>query len=649
MIPTLGEVAQPATRPTRQSFRAVKAFFRAPTGTIGVLVLAVIFVLAIIGPPLWGAQADARDLTAIYAPPSPEHIFGTDALGRDVALRVVVAARLSVLMGLGAALIALVLGSAIGLTMAALPARARTVLGRVIDTLVSLPSLLTAIFLSVLIGIGVQGAVIGVGVALSFNLARIVSTLAMSAGGREYVNAARLLGVGPVKILWRYVLPNIAEPVVIATFTLFSFSVIAISGLSFLGLGVQSPDYDWGRMLTDGLKAIYVQPAGALVPALAIALMAIALGFVGEALARALNPMLWKPPRKRLRGPVATVAPSSTDAPGIEVAYSDDDLVRVRDLVVSFPDASGKRRIDVVKGVSFTIGRGEVLGIVGESGSGKTMTAMALARLTRFPGRAEGELSLEGVDLLGSPAATQEKLLARELSVIFQDPSSSLNPALRIGTQMILGTVIHEKLSKRLATKRAADRLAEVRMPAPDRQLRQHPHLLSGGMRQRVMIATAMMREPAIIVADEPTTALDVTVQAQIMDLLDEINERHDTAIVLISHNLALISQNCDRVLVMYAGRIVEDLAIDDLQAARHPYTRALLAAVPELDLSDRRKPLASIPGEAPDIASPPSGCPFHPRCPLAVERCKTELPLLLNRPEGGRVACHVANEGVVG
>jgi oligopeptide/dipeptide ABC transporter ATP-binding protein len=543
-------------------------------------------------------------------------------------------------MALAAAGIALGVGVLLGGLTAIAGRWARPVLLRAIDTLLSFPAILTAIFVGTILGIGVSSAIVGVGVALSFSFARITSTLALSIGGREYVNAARVLGVRGPRLLVRYVLPNIAEPLLIATSVSISVAILATSALSFLGLGVQEPSFDWGRLLTAGVQNIYANPAAALAPAISIALSSLAFGFIGEALARAMNPLLWT---------VASGGRAGEEAASGDAAEGDDapeavgdEVMRVRDLVVTVPGGPG--RIPVVDGVSFAVARGEMIGIVGESGSGKTMTAMAVAQILPHPASASGAVEIDGRDLDSMGHDEVERLLGSELAVVFQDPMSALNPALTIGEQMTEGVRAHRRLGRREAEELAVARLREVHIPTPERQLRRHPHELSGGMRQRVLIAMALMNEPSILIADEPTTALDVTIQAQIMDVLQEVRTHHRTAIVLISHNLALISQNCDRVLVMYSGRVVEELEGGRLaEAPLHPYTRALLAAVPELGRTDAGA-LARVPGEPPDPGMPPAGCPFHPRCPLALERCAVDRPPLTSREPGRRLACHVVN-----
>lgn len=305
---------------------------------------------------------------------------------------------------------------------------------------------------------------------------------------------------------------------------------------------------------------------------------------------------------------------------------NDTPVLSARGLGVSF--GRGRRRVQVVHDVDIDIGRGEIVGVVGESGSGKTLTTMALADL--LPPDAErsaSSWSFDGTDLLHAGRGGRARALGGRLAVVFQDPMSSLNPARRVGAQMIDTSRFWAHRSRSDARRDAVERLRQVRIAGPERRLDDHPHELSGGMRQRVMIAMGLMTTPSLIIADEPTTALDVTVQADIMELLRELNRTQGTAIVLVSHNIALVSEICDRVLVMYAGRIVEEVDGPRLvEAARHPYTKALLASIPDLE-ADPAERIASIPGSPPDPAHLPPGCAFADRCPIATEHCFVERP----------------------
>jgi peptide/nickel transport system permease protein len=637
----------------------LRAFRRAPSGMLGAAAILLIALVAVLAPIFLGRAAAAFDVLQASQNPSAAHLLGTDQLGRDLFVRILVATRLSI----GLALLATAIGAAIGVPLGAitaiLPRRPRMVLQRAIDSLLAFPAIIVAIFVGAIIGTGSLGALLGVGISLSFAFARVASTLALSIGGREYVVAARVVGVSPVRRFLRYILPNIAETMIIQTTVAVSNSIVFVSALSFLGLGVQPPQFDWGRMLTEGVQSFYVTPAAALGPAAAIAVSAVAFGFAGEAMARAMNPLLWgsgeltpvEPALATNLGPMPELQVakpkllSGNGSSGQAEAPVVRPALEVEDLYVTFPGASGP--IEIVAGVTFSIAKGETLGIVGESGSGKTMTAMAIAQLVPYPGTVKGTIRLDGKDLSKLAAGQLNRFLSTDLAVVFQDPMSSLNPALKMGTQLTEAAEVHRGLSHHQATAAAVTRLREVNIPTPEKQMDRHPHEFSGGMRQRAMIAMGLMNDPAVLIADEPTTALDVTIQAQIIDLLAKVNAEHQAAIIFISHNLALVKQTCHRVLVMYAGRIVEEIPSDRLLLdPLHPYTRALIAAVPDM-LRARDEPLAYIPGSAPDLADIPSGCPFHPRCPLAVDKCRTKRPPLEERAAARRVACWVANEDV--
>jgi oligopeptide/dipeptide ABC transporter ATP-binding protein len=429
----------------------------------------------------------------------------------------------------------------------------------------------------------------------------------------------------------RHVLPNVGEPLVVNATIVAGNALLAFAGLSFLGLGVQPPAYDWGRLLGEGLGTIYLNPAAALAPSAAVVVAGLAFNLFGEAIARGLG----------LRAPVRTEREADVVAPPTPPVPTGDErpVLTVDGLRVSFPGPDGP--ITPVREVTFTLRRGEAVGVVGESGSGKSLTALAIARLIEEPGHVRAQrLEFLGNDLLGaSSRRVHRRLLGTSLAMVFQDPMTSFNPTKRIGGQLAEVARQHLGLDRGPAWARAVDRLRAVRLPAAKRNARQYPHELSGGMRQRAMIGMGLMGTPALILADEPTTALDVTVQKQVLDLLQSIRAADDVAILLISHDISVVRQVCDRVLVMYAGRVVEDLPTADLAHARHPYTRALLGAVPDMG-TDRNRPLAVIPGRPADPAHLPSGCAFAPRCPLADDHCRQVDPPLVSDGAGRRVAC---------
>ena len=313
------------------------------------------------------------------------------------------------------------------------------------------------------------------------------------------------------------------------------------------------------------------------------------------------------------------------------------DVLNIEALTIDFLKGEP---IAAVRAVSLHVMQGECVGIVGESGSGKTQIFMGALGLLPRSARAAGSVRFEGEEILGAPRAVLNRIRGSKLSMVFQDPMSSLTPHLRIGTQLAEVLVWHRRMSWREAEQAALRMLDRVRVPEAKRRLRQYPHQLSGGMRQRVMIAMGLLCQPSLMIADEPTTALDVTVQAQIIDLLRSLRHEFGTAFVLISHDLGAVGGLADRILVMYAGRVVETAAAAELsRRPRHPYTAELLRCVPDLSAPPLER-MPSLPGQPPDAAHPAPGCEFAPRCRYALERCREQRPPL-REMAGGQVACH--------
>jgi len=314
-------------------------------------------------------------------------------------------------------------------------------------------------------------------------------------------------------------------------------------------------------------------------------------------------------------------------------------LLELRDLRTAFATDAGD--IVAVDGVSCTISPGRTLGVVGESGSGKSVTALSIMGLVPSPpGRIlSGEVLFEGIDLRKLPASELRERRGSDIAMIFQEPMTSLNPAFTIGDQIAEAIRRHRRVSAQEAMRRAVDMLTRVRIPSPERRARDYPHKLSGGMRQRAMIAMALACDPKLVIADEPTTALDVTIQAQILDLLRELSAASGTAIMLITHDLGVVAELADEVMVMYAGKVVERAPVKALfEAPQHPYTIGLLGSIPRLDGEEKR--LAAIDGAVPNVQSMPSGCRFHPRCPFAIARCREEEPPLGQVAPGQFAAC---------
>ena len=320
-----------------------------------------------------------------------------------------------------------------------------------------------------------------------------------------------------------------------------------------------------------------------------------------------------------------------------------EPLLEVRDLHVSFPTEDGV--VKAVDGVSFSVMPGESLGVVGESGSGKSVTFLTVMGLVRSDqADITGQILYEGQDLLTLPNDELQQLRGAKISMIFQDPLTSLHPFYKVGDQIAEVITTHEDVSKKEAFGRAVEMLDRVRIAQPDRRAKQYPHEFSGGMRQRAMIAMALALNPDLLIADEPTTALDVTVQAQILDLIDALKHEFNAAVAIVTHDLGVVAEHCEHIQVMYAGKLVESGRTDDIYYhAQHPYTWGLLNSMPELGTDTER--LTPIRGLPPSMIHKPSGCAFHPRCPYAFDRCKTEVPKLLVSDGSHAAACHLSLE----
>jgi oligopeptide transport system ATP-binding protein len=315
-------------------------------------------------------------------------------------------------------------------------------------------------------------------------------------------------------------------------------------------------------------------------------------------------------------------------------------LLEVRDLHVSFKTYNGE--VQAVRGVNFHVNKGETVAIVGESGCGKSVTSQTIMRLIPTPPAMikAGEIIFEGKDLTKLPEKQLEKIRGAEIAMIFQDPMTSLNPTMTIGKQIMEGLMKHQKMSKSQAREKAIEMLSLVGIPSPESRIDQYPHQFSGGMRQRAMIAIALACAPKVLIADEPTTALDVTIQAQIIDLMKDLQEKINTSIILITHDLGVVADIADRVVVMYAGKVVESGALDEIfYNPRHPYTWGLMASMPRLNQS-RDQELLPIPGSPPDLISPPKGCPFAARCKYAMKICTEQMPETTQVSPTHQVAC---------
>ncbi|WP_405601214.1 MULTISPECIES: dipeptide/oligopeptide/nickel ABC transporter permease/ATP-binding protein [unclassified Streptomyces] len=612
---------------------------------IAVAVVAVVVLMALFAPLLAPHDPlDQQSQTDGTGHPSGSHWMGQDSLGRDILSRLMYGARWSLAIGLGATLLALVVGAVLGAIAATSRKAVDETLMRCLDIVMAFPGIALAAVLVAVFGGGIPVLICAIAFLFTPPVARVVRANVLDQYGEDYVTAERVIGARTPHIVLRHVAVNCAAPVLVFCTVQVAEAIVFEASLSFIGAGVRPPDPSWGSVIADGKNMVLIGGWWATVfPGLLMLLTVLALNILSEGVSDA-----WAAPAARdVSGAEAdrleAPKPGSgtvLELPGLTEAATrlrsrarplpeGDPVLQVTDLAIGFDARHGG--VDIVDGITFDVRPGEVLGLVGESGCGKSLTALTVMGLEPKGARIRGRVTFDGQELIGRSMGARRRLLGHDMAMIYQDALSSLNPAMTVRSQL-------KQVVRRGGRRTPAELLSLVGLD-PERTLRSYPHELSGGQRQRVLIAMALSRSPKLIVADEPTTALDVTVQAQVIELLLRLREELGFALILVSHDLALVADVTDRVVVMYGGQIVETGVTADLvEAPTHHYTRGLLGSVLSLETAADR--LTQIRGVVPSPADFPAGCRFADRCPMASEVCRTTAPDLL----GGRrhaSACH--------
>jgi peptide/nickel transport system permease protein len=623
-----------ATRTPSPFRRALSRLLRDWPAVVALTFLVLLVLAAVFAPLVAPHDPNTIRVAPPFSGPSLETPFGTDSLGRDVFSRILYGARVSLSSGFEIVFVALIVALPVGLLAGFRGGATDNVLMRIMDALSSFPPLVLALAVVGVLGPGLENAVLAIAIVVIPGFTRLLRAQTLAVRQETFIEASRSMGTKPGRVRRKRVLPNVASPLIVAVSLAMGAALIAEAGLSLLGFGAPVGEPSWGSMIQQGRSFIYNHPWQVFVPSIALAATILAFNTFGDGLRDALGLGLPKG-RQKIKGRLGltTVERTKPSPPPVESAA----LLDVKDLSVEFLTETGPAT--VVDKVSFTVEAGEILGVVGESGSGKTVTSLGVMRLVPSPpGRiTSGSVHFAGKDLLSLSLAELRDVRGDEIAMVFQDPMTSLNPVFTIGTQLVDAIRRHRDMTKRAARARAVELLDLVDIPDPERRIEDYPHQLSGGMRQRALLALALSCEPRLLIADEPTTALDVTVQAQILDLLRSLQERLGMAIVFVTHDLGVIADLCSRVIVMYAGQVVEEAPVEELFAhPRHPYTEGLLAAIPQLGTED--EPLASIPGVVPAPTAMPSGCRFHPRCPYAVPACAAS-PVELRSTGNGHLA----------
>ena len=598
----------------------------------GLVLLASALAAALLAPwlaPYAPGTAGQTGSAEVYAPPGAGHWLGTDDGGGDVLSNLLYGARVSLLVGFFAAFISVAIGALVGLVAGFCGGRTENALMRLTDVALVIPDLPLIIVLVALTRPRLLNIILVIGLVGWAGTARLVRAQTLAVKERKFVLRARAMGAGRARLIFRHILPLLLPLVVVNAVLVVSLAILNESTLSFLGLADPTL-VSWGQMLnfaftrgamSAGAWWALVPPGGGIV------WVVLGCTLLGQGLEQLLVPRNQVHHLKLTAPAPGPVLPPVPDSP----------LLRVSDLSIEF---AGQPPACAVDGVGFELRQGEVLGLVGESGCGKSTLLLGLMRLLPAGGRiVAGRVELEGRDLARLGEAEMNQVRGKEIALVFQGAMNALNPVRPVGDQLAEALRRHLPDLDQVARRRRIAELFDLVGLAASRQ-GEYPHQYSGGMRQRALIALALACQPRVLCADEPTTALDVVVQAQILQLLDQLRRELGLAVILVTHDLGAVAELCDRVLVMYGGALAEQAGVQALfDQPRHPYTQALLQSVP--DLSRPGSPLVGIPGYPPRPDALPPGCRFAPRCSQALARCHAEVPRL-HQWGPDAAACHL-------
>ncbi|MFK7805160.1 MAG: dipeptide/oligopeptide/nickel ABC transporter permease/ATP-binding protein, partial [Anaerolineae bacterium] len=579
------------------SSRFWKRLLSDPFSAAAVVYLVVLALLALLADVIAPYEPMAQDVIARYGTPSAEFWLGTDDFGRDLFSRVIYGARYafqSLFISMG---IAVFIGVPAGLLAGYSGGRLDRAITWVIDVIFTLPAIMMGFAIVAILGSGLTSAMIALGIVFSSRFARLSRGVMIAEKSELYVDGARVGGLSTARIMFRHILPNVAPSLIVQMAILSSAVLILEATFSFLGLGVNAGEPAWGRMLAEGQTRLRQHAWGVVPPGVALVTTVVAFNLLGDGIRDAIG--------RDSRTNQLTQTEKRDKGSLQSYSHASGAILSVRGLEVQFPSEKGP--LQILKDVNFEIMPGETLGLVGESGSGKSMTALSALGLVPAPGKVTaGSVQFEGAEITTLTENELNKIRGKEIAIIFQEPWAALNPSMTVFTQLADRLRIHEGMNKQQSRDRALELLKIVQIPDPERRLDEYPHQLSGGMAQRVGIAMALSCNPKLLIADEPTTALDVTVQGQILDLLVQLQKQFGMAVLFITHDLGVIAEIADRVAVMYAGEIVETGAADGLFVQpKHPYTNALLATLPHHGRAEGKLPV--IDGLVPPPSSWPS------------------------------------------
>jgi peptide/nickel transport system permease protein len=640
---TAAAVLPGAARQSAARKFAGSKLFGSPASIAGVIWLAAL-VAASLTAPLWlPFKTEDQDFTAVLSGPTAAHWLGTDELGRDLLSRIFASAAGTLGTSMITVIVAVGLGTVLAMLAAAAGERVEAVISRVTEIMMSLPG--TVIILAVIGAVGTNIPLIMaiLGVLISAGIYRVMLGQAKSLQSQLYVDAAKVDGVSSMGISLRHVLPGLTTTIVVQSALIFAVGMLIQAGLAFIGFGPPIPQPSWGGMIQSASQHVYDAPWLMVPTGAVLALTVLAANAIGNALGKAPNAAASHLPSAAIRRRRAAAAAAATAAETKLDEGPAPGVLSVRGLSVGVDGGT-----PLVTDVSFDVEQGTVLGLVGESGCGKTMTALSLLGLLPSGVSATGGRILwNGRNLASAAERDMEGIRGRDIALISQEPMRALDPMFTVGYQLTAAIRRLRNMGNAEARAEALSLLEKVGIVDAGLILRTDPHQISGGMAQRVAIALALSGHPRLLVADEPTTALDVTVQAEILSLLRSLVKDTGMSVVLVTHDLGVVADICDNVAVMYAGQVVESgRTASILDNPRHPYTLALLAADPHANTAaDMPERLATISGQVPQPKDWPAGCRFLARCQFAGSACAAPVPLLPSGSEAGEVRCVKADE----
>jgi len=593
---------------------------RRPFAAFALALLVLVIVTCVAAPLVAPYPPDKTNLLSSLQGPSLSHLAGTDKLGRDTFSRLLYGGRLTLLYAAIVSGVALLTAVPLGLISGYRGGPVDRAIMSVNDIGLALPVLVVVLVVLSVFSEYLVIAMAALGLLLAPPMLRTVRGAALAVRRELFVDAAVVAGLSRPQIVFRHILPRVRGPVLVQSAIVAALAVQFTVGLSFLGFVANPPEASWGSIIAEGAQVLSKSSWMLLFGGGITAVVVLCLGIVGDAL-RDIAVGSWTREstaasrRRRGRRRVAAEPPAPAPRPASSAA-----LLAVRGLSIAFGEDED---LLVARDVNFTIEPGQAVGLVGESGCGKTSVARSIIRLLSGDGRVvAGQIEFDGRDVLGLSGADLASYRGGSVGYVAQMPMAALDPTVRVGPQIEEVLRAHESISRAEARERTIELLAKVRLPKPAEVARLYPHEISGGMAQRVSIARAVAAKPRLLIADEPTTALDVTLQAAILDLLRNLGRELGMAILLVSHDLGVVSELCDRAMVMYAGEIVEQGPVDDLLfAPAHPYTEALAACRPS-STTVRDRPLLVIPGQVPAPGDWPRHCHFADRCSHRTEQC---------------------------